>query len=225
MRAVLLQAEGVLHGDALRADGRVGGRRLLMLLAFILFCGCFYGAAMGMWGGVRGDRWMQILYSAVKVPLLLLVTFAISLPSFFVLNNLMGVRDDFPRVLRALVGTQAALTIVLASLAPLTVVWYRTSGNYQAAILFNALMFAVASFASQHLLRGTYRVLIARRPQHRLLLRCWLMIYAFVGIQMGWVLRPFIGSVGVKVEFFRGNAWGNAYVELTRIFLNLLRSW
>ena len=26
------------------------------------------------------------------------------------------------------------------------------------------------------------------------MLRTWLVIYVFVGIQMGWVLRPFVGS-------------------------------
>ena len=26
------------------------------------------------------------------------------------------------------------------------------------------------------------------------MLRTWLVIYVFVGIQMGWVLRPFIGD-------------------------------
>jgi hypothetical protein len=40
------------------------------------------------------------------------------------------------------------------------------------------------------------------------------LIYAFVGIQMGWVLRPFIGQPGVPTTFFRPGAWGNAYVEL-----------
>ena len=26
------------------------------------------------------------------------------------------------------------------------------------------------------------------------MLRAWLGVYAFVGIQMGWVLRPFVGQ-------------------------------
>ena len=31
---------------------------------------------------------------------------------------------------------------------------------------------------------------------------------------MAWVLRPFIGSPSSPVNFFRREAWGNAYVEL-----------
>jgi hypothetical protein len=54
----------------------------------------------------------------VKVPFLLLTTFAISVPSFFVLNTLLGVRADFPAVLRILLAGQAGLTIILAALEP-----------------------------------------------------------------------------------------------------------
>ena len=52
--------------------------------------GFLYGAAMGSYGGVGGDRVWQLLYSGLKVPVLLLATFLIGLPNFFVLNTLFG---------------------------------------------------------------------------------------------------------------------------------------
>ena len=119
--------------------------------------------------------------------------------------------------MRALLATQAGLTIVLASFAPFTVLWYASSSNYRGAILFNTLMFGCASITAQWLLRQFYEPLIQRRPRHRMLLRAWLAIYAFVGIQMGWVLRPFIGSPDAPTQFFRQDAWGNAYVRLANI--------
>ena len=143
----------------------------------------------------------------------------LSLPSFFIINTLFGLRSDFGYVLRALVATQAGLTIILASFAPFTALWYVSFENYHGAILFNALMFGAASFTAQWLLRRLYRPLIARNARHRVMLRTWLMIYAFVGIQMGWVLRPFVGDPGSPVEFFRQQAWGNAYVKLSQIIV------
>jgi hypothetical protein len=113
------------------------------------------------------------------------------------------------------VATQAGLTIILASLAPLTAFWYASSGDYTAAILFNALMFTVASFGAQWSLRRDYRVLIARSPRHRSLLWTWIVIYAFVGIQMGWTLRPFIGDPASPVQFFRADSWSNAYLAVS----------
>src|SRR5690606_620363 len=117
--------------------------------------------------------------SAVKVPMLLGVTFMLSLPSYFVVNTLLGLRDDFGEAVRALAAAQAGLTIVLAAFAPVTLLWYASFDNYNGAILFNAVMFGIASLSAQALLRRYCRPLIQRDPRHRLLLRAWLVIYAF----------------------------------------------
>src|SRR5262249_32284539 len=149
--------------------------------------------------------------------LLLLGTFALSVPCFFVMNTLLGLRGDFGRVMAALLGAQAGLTMVLAALGPLVLVFYASSDAYQVAILFNGLMFAIASVAGQIILRRRYRELIEKNPRHRKLMWAWLVVYAFVGIQMGWTLRPFVGDPGNATRFFRGEAFSNAYVALAGI--------
>jgi hypothetical protein len=187
------------------------------LFICIFAFGFLYGVAMGTYGGLSGERLLQMLYSGLKVPLLLLASFALSLPSFWVLNALLGLAADFPRALRALLTAQAALTLVLVGLTPFTLFWYVSFSDYHIAILFNAAMFAVASFSAQMVLRRYYRPLIARQPRHRWLMRLWLVIYAFVGIQMGWILRPFLGDPGLPVQFFRTDSWGNAYVVVAKM--------
>jgi hypothetical protein len=201
-----------------RADDVLRGRPASYPWSFLVLCGLFYGAVMGAFDA----RTLQVIYSAVKVPLLLLATLALSLPSFFVVNTLMGLRSDFGPALRAIVASQAVLTIVLAALAPLTVLWYASSAHYRAAILFNATMFAVASLSAQMALARGYRPLISANPKHRWLLRAWIFIYAFVGIQMGWTLRPFIGSPDSPVTFFRGGELENAYVVVARMIWETL---
>ncbi|HXE53446.1 MAG TPA: hypothetical protein VN541_10540 [Tepidisphaeraceae bacterium] len=128
-------------------------------------------------------------------------------------------RRDFPEALHALVSTQAGLTVVLASLAPFTAFWYVSSGDYNAALLFNGGMFAVATFTAQWMLRRSYRALIARDGRHRLMLRLWLVLYTFVATQMAWVLRPFVGNPTTPPSFFRAEAWGNAYIEIVHLIL------
>jgi hypothetical protein len=206
MASFMLQLDSLLRG---RAE-----LRLTRLLSFIVSFGLIYGMVMGTSAGIAGERALQPLYSAVKVPLLLLVTFLLSLPSFFVLNTLMGLRSDFPEALRALTATQAALTIILASFAPFTALWYASSSQYDAAVLFNAAMFGLASISAQFLLRRFYAPLIARDRRHKWLLRAWIIVYAFAGIQMGWVLRPFVGDPRTPTEFFRDQALSNAYIEV-----------
>lgn len=158
-----------------------------------------------------------IVFSAVKVPLLLLGTFGISLPSFYVLNMLMGLSRDFRDAVRALVATQAGLSVVLASLAPYTALWYLSVSDYRAAVLFNASMFTIASFSGQWLLRTYYRPLIEKNSKHRPMMWAWMFVFALVGIQMGWVMRPFIGSPGAPAEFLRSSGWSNAYVVVGRL--------
>lgn len=211
---MLLQAENVLRARPWAVEDDRPAKQLTQLGLLVVVFGFTYGAVMGSFGGVFGDRFWQVVFSATKVPLLLIATSVLSLPSFFVVNTLFGLRSDFSYSLRALAATQAGLTIILASFAPFTVVWYASSSDYQGAILFNTLMFGCASFVAQWLLRKFYRPLIERDPRHRVLVRIWLVIYAFVGIQMAWVLRPFVGNPGMPTQFFRHGAWGNAYVAL-----------
>jgi hypothetical protein len=221
MYAFLLHADDVLRRRpwVTRTHGTASpfGHPLRWLAADVLVFGLLYGAVMGAFGGVLGDRAWQVLYSALKVPLLLLVTFFLGLPCFFVLNTLLGLRRDFAEALRALLAAQAGLAIVLASLAPLTAFWYVSSGDYQRALLFNGLVFAVASFAAQGLVRAYYRPLVARNRRHRWMLWTWLGLYVFVGIQMAWVLRPFVGAPDQPVQFIRPESWGNAYEVVLRL--------
>jgi len=222
MPALLTHADGLLRGRyaLLGAWPRLHRRSLALE---IVLGGAIYGAAMGSFGGWAGDRLWQVGYSAAKVPLLLLATWLLSVPSFYVFNTLAGLQRDFGRALAALLAAQAAVAIVLASLAPLVLLWNASNDNYRVAVLFNALLFLVASLAAQSVLRRHYRPLIAAAPRHRRLLQAWLVLYAFVGIQMGWMLRPFVGDPEAPVHFFRRETWGNAYLVVFELVVNALR--
>jgi hypothetical protein len=212
-------ADSVLRGESSWTGPQLELRRpaLGSLAVGLVVFGMFYGGVMGLYGGIIGPRFLQVVYSAIKVPILLMVTFLLSLPSFFVVNTLLGLRADFARVLRALLATQTGLTVILAALAPFTAFWYLSGSAYQPAILFNGAMFAIASVSAQWILRRDYLPLIRDNGKHRWMLRTWLVIYVFVGIQMGWVLRPFIGDPSQPVQFFREGSWSNAYEFVARI--------
>jgi len=97
-------------------------RALPRLLLCLIFFGVAYGAVTGTFRGLAGQsQWqLQIAYSAVKVPMLLSVSFCLSLPSFFVLSSLLGLRRDFSQSVPSLVAAQTGLAISLTALAPLT---------------------------------------------------------------------------------------------------------
>jgi hypothetical protein len=206
-----------LRGRGPFASGAPVAGRLPWLLGFLVAGGAFYGAVMGSYGGVASGRGLHLLYAAVKVPLLLLVTSALCLPSFVVLNLVAGLGEDLGRALRAVVATQSCVSVVLAGLAPLTAFFYVSFPDYRLGVAWNGLMFAVGCAGAGVVVRRYYGPLVARNRRHRGMLAGWFALYVFVGIQMGWVLRPFIGNPRIPVRFFREEAWGNAYEVVLRL--------
>jgi len=77
-------------------------------------------------------------------------------------------------------------------------------------------MFAVAGWNARRSLQACYAPLIARNPVHRRLGIAWFFLYAFIGVQMGWDLRPFVGNPDMPVQFFRDHI-GNAYMETVKV--------
>jgi hypothetical protein len=178
----------------------------------VLAGGFLYGCAMGSFGG----RALQALYAGLKVPLLVVVSAALCAPAVFVLNTLLGLRDDLAAVARGILASQAAFAIALASLAPLAIVVYASTGDYRIAVLYHGLPFAAATAAAQLVLARHYRPLIARNPRHRAGRAAWLLLYVFVAIQSAWLLRPYVGAPSLETQFFREEAWSNAYVTIVR---------
>lgn len=221
MRAILLQTDDLLRGSGVFGSIPPARRPYwclpLIIVSFAPMCGVFIGSFGD--GGV--DRALQMFYSAVKLPLLLAATSVVCLPAFFVLNTILGLRDDMREAVQAILAGQAGLSIALASLSPLMRVFYCSTGSYRAALLFDAGMFAIATAAGHLVMLRDYRRLIDRRPNHRVGLCAWLVMYAFVGIQMGWLLRPFVGSPGSPVSFFRDEPFSNAYVVVGHLIFGL----
>lgn len=211
---IAIAAERLLRGDADAAPSR---RDCLVL-------GVAGSATVGLaLGGSSGSLALAV-FAAIKVPLLLALSTALCLPSFFVVNTVLGLRDDFGAACRGLLAAQATLGLCLGALAP-AVVWLSlTVFDPYALTLLDALVFALATWAAQQVLRRHYQPLVARDHRHRLALRGWLLLYAFAGVQLAWVLRPFRGTEGFAVQFLRPEAFEqNAYVVLLEHVARLVR--
>jgi hypothetical protein len=206
----LLRGRGSFNPDL----PRIPVRDLVLLFAGFGFA---YGVVMGSYG----LRPIQMLYSGLKVPLLLGIATAVCLLNFFVVNSLLGLRDDFGMALRAILTAQAAVAVGLAAFIPVTSFFYASlpeaRDSYPTAIAANGGIFLIASLGGQLALNRAYGVLIERNPRHRYARAAWLGLYVFVAIQLAWTLRPFIGDPAKPTGFLREGAWGNAYVEIVRL--------
>lgn len=223
LRQFFLGADGLLRptGAALQ-QMQVPSPSIARLLAYVLMFSMFFGASLGSFPGLHGPRPLQMLYSALKVPMLQLVSFALTLPAFFIVNTLLGLRNDFVPAVRALISAQAVMSLVLAALAPLTVVWYCSATSYHSAAFFNGALFLIAVSAGEVLVRRQYGPLIRVNPRHKVMLVGWFVVYIFVAIQMAWVLRPYIGDPAQETTFFRPHKFDNAYLVIWKLILRAL---
>jgi len=180
-------------------------------------------AAHGLALGASSGEWLMAIYSAIKVPILLLVSTAITLPNFYVLHGALGLQSDFRAACRGIVAAQAGLAIALGATAPIVVVIALSVRDPYLLTVLDGLLFALAVGAGQLILRRHYRPLLARNGFHRATLLSWAVLYVFFAIQFSWVLRPFLGTPGFPVEFLRSEAFEqNAYVVL---WDHLVRAW
>jgi len=217
MRTALLHTDEFLRGTGPFDPEQQAPRPWWWLPVIILCFAPIYGGLMGSFHFVSAERAWQVIFAGVKVPLLLFATSLICLPGFFVINTVLGLRDDFRESFQAILAGQAALSVALAACGPLTRFWYFSSSSYRGALLFNAGAFALATLAGHLVMLRYYRPLVRRHKFHRLALYAWLVMYAFVGVQMGWTLRPFVGSPNMLVSFFRQEPFSNAYVVVARL--------
>lgn len=165
-------------------------------------------AAYGLVVGISVGGW-QILYNPVKMPWILLFTLVLCLPSLYIFSAYAGSRLSFVQTSAIAFTATAVVATILVGFAPITWFFMFTAPNaYHFTILFNVLVFAIAGFFGVQFLfraaRGIGRNLVESVPL-RQTLGWWVILYALVGAQMAWLLRPFFNQTDVFLRPRRGN--------------------
>src|SRR5438477_9053297 len=119
----LKELDRVLRGEAARPDRRGPPVALLPLLAANLLLAAFYGVCMGIFGlsGRPEPESRQMPADALKVPLLSLLTLAVTFPSLYVFSALVGSRLGVGDLARLLAAGLGVLLAVLAAFGPIVV--------------------------------------------------------------------------------------------------------
>lgn len=183
----------------------------------------FYGLVMGISNG-----WQQALASAVKLPLLFLLTLLICLPTLYIFNLLYGSQLLFKQTAALMMSAIIVTATLILSFAPITCFLWMTVGNqYTILILINVIVIGISStWGLVFLQRGMQYVQLraSMKPEKRILY-IWLTIYAFVGTQLAWAIRPFFGVPGEPFVIVRGGGGtfiGSMITSLGWLLGNLL---
>jgi len=167
MMNALWQLDRILRGDATRLSELRGGRIEIPaagLAGVLTVLGLFYGACMGAFaitGSGHGDA-RQILASAIKVPALFLFTLAVTFPSLYVFNALVGSRLKAESLLRLLAAAMAVMMAVLASMGTIVLFFSFSTTSYPFMVLLNVLVFTISGFLGlSFLLQTLHRISVA----------------------------------------------------------------
>ena len=180
-----------------------------------------YGLSMGIYNGP-----LQALSAAVKMPLLFFFALLVCFPILHVLNVLLGSKMGFLRTLTLILASITTSAVILGAFAPITFFFVISGSGYSFMKLLH--VFTTGTAAAIGLL-SMYRGLVVVCENHGIypksairILRLWMVVFAFVGTQMVWSLRPLVGDKGQDFEIIRSNREGNFYTSVIHSFRDIL---
>jgi hypothetical protein len=199
-------------------------QRILSHIGIIILGAGLYGAAMGWWR----DPW-QALFTAIKFPLIILLTATANAMLNAMLAPLLGLNIPFRQSFLSIIMSFTIASAILGSFAPVVafVIWnsppmtsdpLASNGPYCFILLTFVMVIAFAGITSNLRLLQLLRHLgSGRRNVAFLVMFAWLVGNLFFGTQLSWILRPFIGTPGMPVQFLRADAFhGNFYETIFR---------
>lgn len=212
-----------LHGWLNRLDSA----KMLRNVAVIAVGAGLYGAAMGWWRAPE-----QALFVAVKFPLIILLTTLGNALLNAMLAPLLGLNLTLRQSLHAVLMSFTISAAILGAFAPLIafMLWnappltepsLSARTTYICIQLAHVAIIAFAGVAGNvRLFQLLQRLAGGNRGVALRVLFAWLAGNLFLGSQLSWILRPFVGSPQLPVQFFRTDAMTGGFFE--SVFASLL---
>ncbi|MFH1374315.1 MAG: hypothetical protein ABII79_11015 [bacterium] len=189
------------------AGARIGGQ--LLHLCFFSF---LYGVIMGSYHSVT-----QAVVSGGKVAVLFSLALLICFPAFFIIQYILGSRLKLKQMISIVLSGFVLTAAIMVSFAPIVVIFLLTGSNYYFLQLLHILIFILSGIFGMKVIVDALKYSCETKgvyPQIGVVVfRFWVVILAFVGIQLAWNLRPFLGDRGQPFEVFRDYE-GNFYTAL-----------
>jgi hypothetical protein len=211
-------------------EGRNLNDHLRTFFVATVILSAFYGLSMGV-AGFRvsvGVGPMQMVSSALKVPILFLLSTLVCFPVLYIVQVLMGARLAFSQTLALILMALTLNSILLASCAPVAFFFVLTGSSHHFIKLLHVAIFGFAGIWSMMSLWQGLRTMCEKSnlypPLAVKILKVWILVFAFVGTQMAWSLRPFVGSPELGFSLFReqeGNFYTGVWVSVRELVSRL----
>ena len=201
-------------------------RRML----FVAAATCVYGAVLAVWRSP-----LMAAYVAAKLPAVFVGSTLVVSQFCWMAALATGAGLRYREVLEAVFFAMSVAGAILLALAPVVLFFVFSaapdSGTRETMRLAHAAMMlahiVVMGSAGTVGVALLYRSLKRRVPadcQLVLMMCLWLAAFAVVGCQLGWIMRPLVGSPNISVEFLRSDALDSNFLEslFTQIIPHLI---
>lgn len=183
-------------------------KQVLLILLFSFF----YGLIMGSFNGFT-----QSLVTSIKMPVLIFLSLFICFPAFYVIQFLLGSKMSVLHMANMILSGFIVFTTIALSFSTIVLFFMFTGNNYAFLKLLHVAIFIFSGiFGMRTIINGLKYVCEKTNVYPKMginVFKFWIVIFAFVSMQLAWNLRPFVGSRDLPFELFREKE-GNFYLAV-----------
>lgn len=179
---------------------------------YILIFSFIYGLIMGSYNGI-----IQSLVTSIKIPVLVFLSLFICFPAFYVIQFMLGSKMSVLHMANMILSGFIVFSTIALSFSPIVLFFMITGNNYSFLKLLHVAIFIFAGiFGMRTIISGLKYSCEKMNVYPKMginVFKFWIIIFAFVSMQLAWNLRPFIGSKELPFELFRERE-GNFYLAV-----------
>ena len=223
------RVKALLRGDAGQLSTWLAApdlRSVAGCVIIILIGSGLYGFTLGLWRAP-----LQSVYTAIKFPALIFLTCGGNALLNGMLAQILGVGLSFKQTSLAILMSFAIAAIILGGFSPITLfIWYNAPplASENATLGHSLMLFAhvcaiaFAGVMANRRLLDLLRKVSGDSRTALVVLLSWLGGNLFLGAQLAWNLRPFIGHPSLAVQFLRDEPLrGNFYEHVWYAYRDL----
>lgn len=171
-----------------------------------------YGVVMGSYHSI-----LQSLVAGLKVTFLFLCAIIICFPSFYVIQQVLGSKTTLRQMIIIVLSGFVLTSAIALSFSPIIILFQITGGNYHFLQLLHVAIFIFSGIFGMRLMIEALKFASEKKDIYPhvgvTVFRIWIIILAFVGIQLAWNLRPFLCDKNEDFKLFRKYE-GNFYTAI-----------
>jgi hypothetical protein len=200
-------------------DNRQSGKLIFKQVLVICLFGMLYGIVMGSY-----HSFLQAIVSGLKVMILFITTLIICFPSFYIIQQVLGSKMSFRQMAVIILSGFVLASAITLSFIPIVIFFIITGNNYHFLQLLHVAVFIFAGVFGMKLIIDSLKYACEKKNVYPktgvTVFKVWIVILAFVGIQLSWNLRPFLGDRNEEFKLFRKYE-GNFYTAIVYSFEQL----